>query len=333
MAYQLPSNIGAFFGATESPVGTLHTFAATDAIRVIGTPSFKVRGTAIIADRNSFTPAGGGIQVVTGSLGWDISFQTEFYMPSPSSFNTNKLAALFRACQLGIDESSANVVITPTAGFNLAASRVTTTNIQPCSLMWQESGGKQFVAHGCVGKWKISAQAGDRVMIDWEFKGQWNPVADSTNLAPNYGTTQTPVIYQGGTLTDGLSSGTVFDISQFSFDPGLKLDDWADGNATYGFALGGSTFAESPTLEITVADSTETNGPTWTDAEDNAAGNWQLTFATGARTFTLDLASAQQSAFPEVTEVSSYRAQKLKIAAPAPTDQTSTAPQYTITLS
>lgn len=333
MAYQLPSNIGAFFAATEASVGTLETFGATDAIRVIGTPSFKPRGKAIIADRNSFTPQGGGIQTVTGSLGWDISFQTEFYMPSPSSFNTNKLAPLFRASQIAIDESGSNVVINPTAGFNLAATRVTTTNIQPCSIMWQETGGKQFVAHGCVGKWKISAQAGDRVMIDWEFKGQWNAVANSTDIAPNYGTGQTPVIYQSGSITDGLSSGSVFSISQFSFDPGIKLDDWEDANKTNGLALGGSTFAESPALEVTVADSTETNAPTWTDAQDNYAGNWTLAFTAGARTFTLALANAQQGAFPEIAEVSSYRAQKLKLLAPAPTDQTGTSPQYTLTLS
>jgi hypothetical protein len=333
MAYQLPSNIGAFFAATESPVGTLHTFAATDAVRVIGTPSFKVRGASIIADRNSFTPQGGGIQVVTGGLGWDISFQTEFYMPNPSSFNTNKLAALFRASQIGIDEANSPVVITPTAGFNLSHNRAAATDIQPCSLMWQETGGKQYAASGCVGKWKISASAGDRVMIDWEFKGQWVDVADSTDIAPNYGVYQTPVIYQSGSLTNGLGSGTLFSLSQFSFDPGLKLDDWADANQTHGFAIGGSSFAESPTLEITVADSTETNAPTWTDAQDNYAGDWTLAFTAGARTFTLVLTDGQQSAFPEVTEVSSYRAQKLKIAAPAPTDQTSTAPQYTLTLS
>lgn len=333
MAYQLPSNIGAFFAATEAVVGTLETFGATDAIRVIGTPSFKPRGTAIIADRNSFTPAGGGIQVVTGSIGWDISFQTEFYMPSPSTFNTNKLAALFRASQIEIDESGNDVVINPTAGFNLSATRVTTTNIQPCSIMWQETGGKQYVAHGCVGKWKISGKAGDRVMVDWEFKGQWNAVADSTNLAPNYGTGQTPVIYQGGTVTDGLSSGSVFSISEFSFDPGLELADWADANQTYGFALGGSVFKTSPTLEITVADSTETNAPTWGNAQSNTAGNWSLAFTTGARTCTIALANAQQSAFPEMGDVSEYRSQKLKLAAPAATDQTSAAPQYTFTLS
>lgn len=331
MAYQLPSNISAFFAKTESLAGTAPSIGSTDAIRVIGTPSFKLRGKGIITDRNSQTPMGGGIQTVTGSLGWDVTFQTELYMPDPGTFNDNPLAPLFRACQLGLNESGSTVILSSTAGFNVDPARGNATDIQTVTLLWQESGGKQYEATGCVGRFKMSGSAGDRVMIDWEFKGLWVAPADSTDITPTYESIQSsPLIFEGATLTDGMSSGSLYSLSSWTYDSGIQLQDWEDGLATYGFAIGGSILGASPSLELTVAEALESTTPTYTDAIADTAGNWTLTTTSGARSIAILLRNAQQGMVPELGELSGYRTQKLKLLAPAPLSGTT--PQAAITL-
>lgn len=62
---------------TASPTPTYPL--ATDAVRIVGTPTWTPRGAGIITRGDVMTPWGGAQAPRTGGLGWDITFQTEMY--------------------------------------------------------------------------------------------------------------------------------------------------------------------------------------------------------------------------------------------------------------
>ena len=120
MATLIASNQSAVFVRTQTSLGVFAnpttvnangTGGATGiyAIRVVGTPTWAVRGAGIIDRKEVFTPWGGNSSSRTGGLGWDITFQTEFFWEFNQPYdldlsNQTQLAALWLSSPWAISQ-------------------------------------------------------------------------------------------------------------------------------------------------------------------------------------------------------------------------------------
>jgi hypothetical protein len=332
MANLLASNGGIFAAKTETTPNTWNAPTGVDVVNVVGTPSFKVRGAGVIGRADLYTDRGGGQVPVRGGVGWDITFQTELYLvdlQGSATFNDNPLHALFRACMFNYAEPNANeVTLTSTAQMAVGATRTAPNPsyaVQPCSMQWQQLDGRIFQAKGCVGTFKISGQAGQKVLIDWTFKGQWESIPQNSNVLtaitnPDYTKQQAPVIFAGWSLTLNLTTGdsASVDLASFEYTQGVTLSDIPDALATYGFGVSALAFDNYPQLVIDVASQPENVQSTWTDAFSVLPANatspiptMTLSYTAGSLLFSIVLRDPKQLAMPEESEANTVRRQKL----------------------
>lgn len=333
----IASNISAVYVQTQATVGTAvatSAIANTDAVRVMGTPKFSPRGAGLIQRTDTMTPWGGGQAVVTGSRGWDISFQTELFWDAGTAggtggFDNTQLAALWRACPFKVTPSSPDVTLTVQSLFATAgsASRSPDYACQPCTIYFVEASGKRYAAYDCVAIPKISAEYGQRIMIDWTLKGKWIDVdsaATATVLpSPSYPAAQLPIVSLNCALTlTGYFNG-VTALTKWTFDPGFALSDVGDSREAYGFGIGLPTLATYPSLEVDVADLPEgaagnNSEPDWSTAIANTVFGTSLTLVVtvgGNDTITFTLVAPQVIAFPTPGETDSHRSLTLKFGA------------------
>jgi len=328
----LASNQSAVFIQTQAQLGTFIDAAATatNAIRVIGTPSFTPRGAGIIDRKEVFTPWGGNSSSRTGGLGWDITFQTEFFWQFDQAYdldlsNQTQLAALWLSAPWAISSQAVtnDTLLAVQPFFEPATSRSSTNYaVQPFSIVYEETGGKRYEAFDCVALPKISWEYGQRVMIDWTIKGSWRPVTNSQEIQPTYrsNTTEPPVIGVNCALTfTGLICQTDA-VSKVTIDTGWTLNDVGDTRQPYGFGISFFRPDASPSLEIDMAEFEEGTGPSsyvqpsFTDAEANTIGSsivLVMTVSTG-QTWTITLDNPQYVAFPSLGETNGYRSTTLK---------------------
>jgi hypothetical protein len=325
MANLLAANGGIFAAKTETTPNTWEAPVGADVVNVVGTPSFKVRGAGVIGRADLYTDRGGGQVPVRGGVGWDITFQTELYLvdqQDSATFNDNPLHVLFRACMFDFADNTTNVTLTSTARMAVAATRSPSYAVQPCSMQWQQLDGRIFQAKGCVGTFKISGQSGQKVLIDWTFKGQWESIPSNTLTAitsPDYTVQQAPVIFAGWALTLNLTTGdsASVDVASFEYTQGVTLSDIPDALATYGFGISALAFDNYPQLVIDVASQPETVQSTWTDAFDVLPANTStpatmtLSYTAGSVAFSIVLRNPKQLAMPEESEANTVRRQKL----------------------
>jgi hypothetical protein len=334
MANLLAANGGIFAAKTETTPNTWNAPTGVDVVNVVGTPSFKVRGAGVIGRADLYTDRGGGQVPVRGGVGWDITFQTELYLVdlqgSGPTFNDNPLHALFRACMVNVDENTNDVTLTSTAQMAVAAAatpavRSPSYAVQPCSMQWQQLDGRIFQAKGCVGTFKISGQAGQKVLIDWTFKGQWQSIPQNSNVltaitSPDYTKQQAPVIFAGWSLTLNLTLGDTLsvDLASFEYTQGVTLSDIPDALATYGFGVSALAFDNYPQLVIDVASQPENVQSTWTDAFSVLPANatspiptMTLSYTAAPVLFSIVLRDPKQLAMPEESEANTVRRQKL----------------------
>lgn len=322
------SNTSAVYIATQSSVGTPATPGSSDFVPVVGTPKFTPRGPGIIRRADVYTPFGGEASAKTGGIGWDISITTELYWTFGSAFNVNNyptlLEPLFRACPFNVHvgTSANDFVFDSQALYTLAAARVASTGswyTAPFTILYQETGGKQYSAYDCVCIPKFSWEAGGKVMIEWSIKGKWVPVADSTNIAltlPAY-TDYMPVVGTACTLSStavfGASSSA---LAKVTYDPGFALSDVLDARETYGMGVAMISLTSSPSLEVEVADLSETLEPDWTEAQSNAIDSSALTvgIAIGNDSINFVLTNPQLVQWPTPGESNGYRNIGLKFA-------------------
>jgi len=342
MAGVLTNVGGTFAAATETTAGTFEALTATDVINVIGTPKFTPRGPGIISRADRLTYRGGEQIPVRGAVAWDVAFQTELYMPDPATFNTNRLARLFRACLFALDESGSTVVLDSTANQDVNATRTNAWTQQPVSMQWQQLAGRTFQTKGAVGMVKISATSGEPVVLDWTFKGQWESVPGTvTQLATDLGANQSaPIVFYGATLTLALTTGATasFNLSAFEFTQGVTLSDQPDALAARGFGFSVLSFGAGPRLVVTVASQAETTQSTWTDADGvlpvapatpPASASATLVITVGSRSLTITLPIAKQIAYPEELDANGARVQKLFFVGCPPPDSASPASRIT----
>ena len=323
------SNTSAVFIKTQGTANTAATVAAEDFVPVVGTPKFTPRGPGIIRRADVYTPYGGEVSAKTGGIGWDISITTELYWTfggayDPTTYPT-KLKALFLGCPFKVSNPGGVVGDTKFSVqslYDLALTRGTTAYATcPFTIVYQETGGKQYSAYDCVCIPKFSWEAGGKVMIEWSIKGKWVAVADSTNIDMSgyiVEGTFSPVIGEGCTLSTNAAplNATTCALAKVSFDPGFALSDVLDARQTYGMGVAMVSLTSSPSIEIEVADLKETVQPDWTTAEANTVDTDALivSIAVGNDAIKFGLNSPQLVQWPTPGESNGYRNIGLKFA-------------------
>lgn len=309
MATLIASNQSAVWVQTQATLGTFVDAAATGtAIRVVGTPTWAVRGAGIIDRKEVFTPWGGNSASRTGGLGWDITFQTEFFWQFNQPYdldlsNQTQLAALWLSSPWAITHPTLATQLAVQPFFQVGPNRNPSPNysVQPFSMVYEEESGKRWEAFDCVALPKFSWEYGQRVMIDWTIKGSWRPVIDSSNVQPTYvaSATEAPIIGVNCNVAfSGLTVG-IEAVSKVTIDTGWTLNDVADFRAEYGFGVSFFRQDASPSIELDINEFPELTQPGWGDAQANTIGSsLTLTMTVGAFTWTIILDNPQYVAFP-----------------------------------
>jgi hypothetical protein len=164
---------------------------------------------------------------------------------------------------------------------------------------------------------KFSFEAGGKITVEWSVKGQWRPVTDSTPLVPSYAY-PAPLIGTNATLsaTTPIGSSTSA-LAKVTYDPGFALSDVLDAQQEYGMGIAMIALTSSPSIEIEVADLSETLQPDWGDAEGNVIGGTAfdvtLTIASGV-SVVFSLNEPQLVQWPTPGESNGYRNIGLKFA-------------------
>ena len=307
----------------ESTPGTAVTPAGTDFVPTVGTPKFTPRGPGIIRRADIYTPFGGELAAKTGGIGWDISLTTELYWDFDNAFNVNNYPtsseALWRACPFNVHVGTSpnDTVFDSQALYTLAVNRSATTYAtNPFTIVYQETGGKEYSAYDCVCIPKFSWEAGGKVSIEWSIKGKWVPVADSTDEAISYAYSESPLVGTACTMSGAQFGASTSALAKVAYDPGFALSDVLDARETYGMGIAMIALASSPSLEVETADLTETLQSDWGDAEDNTvfAGALTVGIAVGNDAVKFVLTSPQLIQWPTPGESNGYRNIGLKFA-------------------
>jgi hypothetical protein len=320
------SNTSGVYIKLETTPGTYVAPAGTDFVPVVGTPKFTPRGPGIIRRADIYTPYGGELAAKTGGIGWDISFTTELYWNFASNaFTANPtgtqtvLYALLRSCPFTIASGGTyDFKFISQAIYDLAQNRTSANNqCATFSIAYEEIGAKRYEAKGCVCIPKFSFEAGGKITVEWSVKGQWRPVTDSTPLVPSYAY-PAPLIGTNATLsaTTPIGSSTSA-LAKVTYDPGFALSDVLDAQQEYGMGIAMIALTSSPSIEIEVADLSETLQPDWGDAEGNVIGGTAfdvtLTIAAGV-SVVFSLNEPQLVQWPTPGESNGYRNIGLKFA-------------------
>ena len=317
------SNTSAVFIATQSTIGTPIAVSGTDFVPVVGTPKFTPRGPGIIRRADIYTPFGGELAAKTGGIGWDISLTTELYWEFDNVFYVNNYPtssqSLWRACPFNVHVGTSpnDTVFDSQALYTLAINRgAATYATNPFTIVYQETGGKQYSAYDCVCIPKFSWEAGGKVSIEWSIKGKWVPVADSVDTAISYAYTESPLVGTACTMSGAQFGASTSALAKVAYDPGFALSDVLDARETYGMGIAMIALASSPSLEVETADLTETLQSDWGDAEDNTvfAGALTVGIAVGNDAVKFVLTSPQLIQWPTPGESNGYRNIGLKFA-------------------
>lgn len=328
--YLLASNLSAVYIKTQTQLGVYEDptpavpspgtgYVGTNAVRVVGTPKFSVRGAGIIQRADVMTPWGGNQSSKTGGLGWDITLTTELFWALGAEYTTledqTQLAPLFAACPFRITQSGyTEMFVQPI--FVASPTRFLEYAVQPFSIAYEETGGKRFEAYDCVCVPKISWEYGQKVMVEWTIKGKWRPVTSYLGVEPVYiaPELQAPIVGVNCDLTLPGMLDAVNAVSKVTIDTGWAINDVADFRETYGFGLGFINLAASPSIEVDVADFAEDTEADWTEAQANTIFPDALTLnlVVGDYAILFILNNPQFAGFPTPGETNSYRTNTLK---------------------
>jgi hypothetical protein len=329
------SNTSGVYITLETTPGTYVAPTVYDFVQTVGTPKFTPRGPGIIRRADVMTPYGGELAAKTGGIGWDISFTTETYWnfltgvpgnftADPTGSNT-PLYALFRSCPFKIaagatdnDFKFISQAIYDLAGTRTGGNAYSTSTF---SIAYEESpSGKKYEAAGCVCIPKFSFEAGGKIMIEWSIKGLWRPVGSvvaSTAFQPTI-TAGLPLIGINASLsTTGPLSSATGALAKVSYDPGFALSDVLDAQQTYGMGIAMIALTSSPSIEIEVADLSETAQGDWTQAQANTVSSTALTVTVAIASNTsvvFSLNEPQLVQWPTPGESNGYRNIGLKFA-------------------
>jgi hypothetical protein len=323
------SNTSGVYIKLETTPGDLVVPAGGDFVPTVGTPKFTPRGAGIIRRADTMTPFGGELAAKTGGIGWDISFTTELLWNFGTAQNftvdfgtlTTPLYALFRSCPFKVTGSAEDYTFSSQAIYDIAASRSPNAySTSTFTIVYEETPtGKKYSASGCVCIPKFSFEAGGKIMVEWSIKGQWQPVGSVTSpgLVPSYVYTP-PLVGTACALSAAgpLSSATTA-LAKVAYDPGFALSDVLDAQETYGMGIAMISLTSSPSIEVEVADLSETLQPDWTEAQDNTVDTTALTVTVaiaGSTSVVFTLNEPQLIQWPTPGESNGYRNIGLKFA-------------------
>jgi len=323
MANLIASNQSAVFIQTQAALGTFvdASATATNAIRVVGTPTWSVRGAGIIDRKEVYTPWGGNSASRTGGLGWDITFQTEFFWEFGQAYdvtlaNQTQLAALWLSSPWRITHPTLATRLEVQPFFYPSPTRSpVTAAVQPFSMVYEETGGKRYEAFDCVALPKISWEYGQRVMIDWTIKGSWRPVTNSLDSDATYvsSATQAPVIGVNCSATILGLTCQVDALSKVTIDTGWTLNDVGNSLTVDGFGISFFRQDSSPSLELEMAEFNETFQASWLESIGNTIGSSiDIVLNVGATSWTISLYNPQYVSVPSFGETNGYRSTTLK---------------------
>jgi hypothetical protein len=326
--YLLASNLSSVFIKTQATLGafddpTSGAGYGNNAVRVVGTPKFSVRGAGIIQRADVMTPWGGNQSSKTGGLGWDITLTTELFWQLGQNYDATlstltQLHALFLASPWAITNPTGDNVGLSVQPLFYAEEDRNTVNfaVQPFSIVYEETGGKRFEAYDCVAVPKLSWEYGQKISIEWTIKGKWLPVTDATGVTPTYrgAATEPPLVGVNCNLSLSGYFDNVNAVSKVTIDTGWAINDVADFRETYGFGLGFINLAASPSIEVDVADIAEGNESDWGSAQANTifGGPLTLGLTVGSYAITFTLSNPQPANFPTPGELNSYRTNTVK---------------------
>lgn len=331
--YLLASNLSAVYIKTQTQLGVYEdptpnttvppadpVYSGEYAVRVVGTPKFSVRGAGIIQRADIMTPWGGNQSSKTGGLGWDITLTTELFWQLGAEGtileDVTQLAPLFLASPWRIAVgSSSELMVQPLFLADVNRSTLDFA-VQPFSIAYEETGGKRFEAYDCVCVPKLSWEYGQKIMIEWTIKGKWRPVTSSYGVTPVYTAPEieSPLIGVNCNLTLPGMLDAVNAVSKVTIDTGWAINDVADFRETYGFGLGFINLAASPSIEVDVADFSESTEADWGQAEANTIfpDGLVLNLVVGNYNIFFNLNNPQFAGFPTPGETNSYRTNTLK---------------------
>jgi hypothetical protein len=320
------SNTSGVYIKLEATPGDYEAPVLGDFVPVVGTPKFTPRGPGIIRRADVMTPYGGELAAKTGGIGWDISFTTELYWDftggaftaDPTTANT-VLYALLRSCPFKIASGGAgDFKFISQAIYNIAAVRTggNAYSTSTFTIVYEEIGAKRYEAEGCVCIPKFSFEAGGKITVEWSVKGKWRPVTNSTGLQPT-NLSLMPLIGQFCSLSAaGPLGANTCALAKVSYDPGFALSDVLDAQQTYGMGIAMITLTSSPSIEVEVADLSETLQPDWTEAQDNTVDTTALAVSVGigVNQVIFSLNEPQLVQWPTPGESNGYRNIGLKFA-------------------
>lgn len=211
-------------GAVEAVEGTAEAITVTDGgIVVINpkfTPNFEMnkRDDVMSSSMSPFQP-------VAGAKSGKISFMAEIKGAGAAYSATVKpaLGKYLRAC------GYAETIVT-TAGAETATYLPASTGV-PSLTLWFYHDGVVKKLKGCRGNAKLSAKKGGRFLIDFDFTGVYDGVADLAIIAPTNEAT-VPPIFINASLTIG---GYAAIVETFDYDTGNDVQLRPSVNSTTGY--------------------------------------------------------------------------------------------------
>lgn len=211
-------------GAIETTEGTAEAITVADAgIVVINpkfTPNFETdkRDDVVSSSLSPFQP-------IAGAKSGKFSFQAEVKGAGAaySALVKPALGKYLRAC------GYAETIVT-TAGAETATYLPASTGV-PSMTIWFYHDGVVKKLKGCRGNAKLSAKKGSRFLIDFEFTGVYDGVADLAMISPTNEATVPPV-FLNATLTIGAYAAIV---DTFEYDTGNDVQLRSSVNAPNGY--------------------------------------------------------------------------------------------------
>lgn len=218
-----------FYVKTQSAFGSGATIAATDALQVIDV-QFSVNAEGTIDRSDVWSAFGAGGESITGSLAWQFTVTTELYAP-PTNGSTSgwRMLPLFRGTPSRIvqaaDPSGTNdlVQIFP------RSSGCYGEDVFPFTVEIHEVNGAIYRAEDCLATYTLSAEPGQRILMEWTISGTYvDPIDNPNTLTPVYAAAH-PLIYKSSVLDmsyiDPVSEEQedldLPNCPAFTFDPGM----------------------------------------------------------------------------------------------------------------
>lgn len=217
-----------WFVKGQSALGTPATLANSDAICVVS-GSMTEAGTRAIERTDVMCGYGGAAPPVQGDKYLEISLTVELVAcGTVGDSSTWKLLPLFQATPSTITD----VALTSTT-YSRKASTIPMTDWIPLTISAQTRNGVQRTATDVMLQVvSITANAGERILVEFAGSGKFTVDANTTLTAPAPSGEELPIVAMNGSLVDSISNKADFG---YTLETGLVVTPLKDSSETYGW--------------------------------------------------------------------------------------------------